>query len=139
MGMKRMLKQWFSTHQILFVFILSIVLILALVVVVTERSSAPSSSDSPDIQLDNTPVTAEGEIVCLPHQNTESPQTLECAYGMKTVAGTYYALSDPTSDYSFLTSAGSGERVKVTGTFKTNKDSKYQDKGTITITALDKL
>lgn len=37
-----------------------------------------------------------GEHVCLPHKNTDGPQTLECAYGIKTEAGEYYALDfDP--------------------------------------------
>ncbi len=34
----------------------------------------------------------EGEVVCLPHRNTTGPVTLECAYGLKTDDGKYYAL-----------------------------------------------
>ena len=37
-------------------------------------------------------VTLRGEIVCLPHRNTEGPQTMECAFGLKTANG-FYALS----------------------------------------------
>ena len=36
--------------------------------------------------------TLEGEYVCLPHKNTTGPQTMECAFGIRTVDGSYYAL-----------------------------------------------
>lgn len=36
--------------------------------------------------------TLSGEYICLPHRNTNGPQTLECALGIKTEAGEYYAV-----------------------------------------------
>lgn len=36
--------------------------------------------------------TLTGVFVCLPHKDTSGPQTLECAYGMKTEANEYYAI-----------------------------------------------
>ncbi|MEK7101286.1 MAG: hypothetical protein AAB921_04300, partial [Patescibacteria group bacterium] len=36
--------------------------------------------------------TLSGTQVCLPHKDTTGPQTLECAIGMKTDGGEYYAL-----------------------------------------------
>ena len=36
--------------------------------------------------------TLSGEVVCLPHADTDGPQTMECAYGLKTESGEYYAL-----------------------------------------------
>ncbi len=59
-------------------------------------------------------VALSGETVCLPHKNTEGPQTLECAFGLKTNAGTYYALDlnalpDLAGDFQV------NERVTVTG------------------------
>jgi hypothetical protein len=36
--------------------------------------------------------TLSGTYLCLPHVNTDGPQTLECAFGIKTDDGTYYAL-----------------------------------------------
>lgn len=36
--------------------------------------------------------TLTGEVVCLPHRNTDGPNTMECAFGMKTEVGEYYAL-----------------------------------------------
>ena len=36
--------------------------------------------------------TLTGEMVCLPHRDTGGPHTMECAFGMKTDVGEYYAL-----------------------------------------------
>lgn len=36
--------------------------------------------------------TLSGVQMCLPHKDTSGPQTLECAIGIKTDAGEYYAL-----------------------------------------------
>lgn len=36
--------------------------------------------------------TLSGEVACLPHADTDGPQTMECAYGLKTDVGEYYAL-----------------------------------------------
>lgn len=36
--------------------------------------------------------TLSGDVVCLPHADTTGPQTKECAYGLKTESGEYYAL-----------------------------------------------
>ncbi len=36
--------------------------------------------------------TLSGEYVCLPHVDTTGPQTMECAYGIKTGSGEYYAV-----------------------------------------------
>jgi hypothetical protein len=41
--------------------------------------------------------TLSGFETCLPHKDTSGPQTLECALGIKTDDGTYYAL-----DFSLL-------------------------------------
>lgn len=37
--------------------------------------------------------TLSGVQVCLPHKDTSGPQTLECALGLKTDSGEYYALN----------------------------------------------
>jgi hypothetical protein len=36
--------------------------------------------------------TLTGEVVCLPHADTSGPTTLECATGLRTETGEYYAL-----------------------------------------------
>lgn len=61
-------------------------------------------------------VTWEGEYVCLPHKNTNGPQTMECAIGMKTSDGKFYALdmskmtATTTSDF-----ISSGMQIIITG------------------------
>lgn len=137
--MKAKVKTWVLAHQVISVLIFAALLIALLAIAIANQASAPNSSDTPGITTGNTPITATGEIVCLPHKNTEGPQTLECAYGMKTDGGIYYALVDPTSDYSFIGSVGGGQHVKVTGILKTSVNSKYQDVGRLEITSLEKL
>jgi hypothetical protein len=48
----------------------------------------------PTRQIPDVPqeATLDGEVVCLPHKDTSGPQTLECAFGLKTDDGTHYAL-----------------------------------------------
>lgn len=36
--------------------------------------------------------TLSGEYVCLPHADQSGPQTLECAFGIKTDSGEYYVV-----------------------------------------------
>lgn len=58
--------------------------------------------------------TLTGTHVCLPHADTDGPQTLECALGMKTDAGEYYAL-----DFSLMSQMDpllqTGERFRANG------------------------
>ena len=74
-----------------------------------------------------------GTITCLPHRDQEGPQTLECAYGLKTDDGIYYALSDSDPDYGNLTKAGTGDRVVINGIFRPSDKGNYQSAGEITI------
>ncbi len=59
--------------------------------------------------------TLTGEYVCLPHTDTSGPQTLECALGLKTDAGEYYAL-----DFNLMPTAmaelATGDRISANGT-----------------------
>lgn len=58
--------------------------------------------------------TLSGEVVCLPHANTDGPHTMECAYGLKTEVGEYYAL-----DLSMMSQEHppleTGEKIKANG------------------------
>lgn len=92
-------------------------------------------------QADPTPqnVTLTGTYTCLPHMNTEGPQTEECAFGMKTPEGDYYATN-------FGASAAAMEQFEAGATitaegFVVQKDAltdsmwdKYNMKGLFTIT-----
>jgi len=63
-------------------------------------------------------VTLIGSISCVPHKQTDGPQTLECAVGLKTDDGKYYLLtSNPHTEMN--------GRVKVSG-YITKTLTKYQ-------------
>lgn len=47
-------------------------------------------------------VTLKGVSVCLPHRDTSGPTTMECAIGIKTVDGNYYALDTAGGAYKDL-------------------------------------
>ncbi len=58
--------------------------------------------------------TLTGEHVCLPHADTSGPSTMECALGIKTDAGEYYAL-----DFTLMSQIDpgvqNGDRFTATG------------------------
>lgn len=82
------------------------------------------------------PITIEGTIVCLPHQDTDGPQTLECAFGLHDDDGRYFALLDTDPQYRTVSSVGMNTRVTVEGIFKLRLQSKYQDIGIIEVTKI---
>lgn len=58
--------------------------------------------------------TLSGEVVCLPHADTDGPQTKECAYGLRTDSGEHYAL-----DLALMSQENppleTGERISANG------------------------
>lgn len=56
-----------------------------------------------------------GEFVCLPHRDTAGPQTLECAFGIVTQTGEYYAL-DLANDPSQIADIQTKQPIAVNGT-----------------------
>lgn len=78
-------------------------------------------------------VSLEGEIVCLPHKNTEGPQTLECAAGLKTDKGEHYGLSSKDSASPLTATAGSKKRALVNGVLEPASDSIYDIKGIVVV------
>jgi len=69
---------------------------------------------SPSEQIESYRGTLTGEYVCLPHTDQSGPQTLECALGMKTEAGEYYAL-DFGSDSQEIPTLKTGDKFTATG------------------------
>lgn len=69
-------------------------------------------------------ITIEGTAVCLPHKNTDGPQTLECAVGVKTTNGKYYGISGD-QDNKLAGVAGSDQKVRVSGIVENVGDSLY--------------
>lgn len=59
-------------------------------------------------------VSLSGTYVCLPHRNQNGPQTLECAFGLKTDTGEYYAI-----DFSAMSqtppSVATGDTISANG------------------------
>lgn len=84
-------------------------------------------------------VTMEGEIVCLPNKNTKGPQTLECAYGIKTNDGNYYSL-DTYPMSATPPKYNVGDRIKANGVLvpieqiSTDTWDKYNIKGIFSAT-----
>ncbi len=59
--------------------------------------------------------TLTGTQVCLPHADPTGPQTKECALGMKTDSGEYYALDFGTYSQGLPPNFADGERFTATG------------------------
>jgi hypothetical protein len=82
-------------------------------------------------------VTLNGTVVCLLHKNTDGPQTLECAIGLKTDDGKYYSLRSDVPDSALASAAGSDRKVQITGTLKKEPSMMYQSEGIITVSKFE--
>ncbi|MFA6601626.1 MAG: hypothetical protein WCT02_02075 [Candidatus Paceibacterota bacterium] len=115
-----------------------IVIAVCAVVYVSIRARS-SNVASIDPTLKN--VTLSGLYVCLPHANKTGPQTEECAFGIQTDDGIYYAVN-------FGASAGAQEQfqskvhIKAEGflvskeALNTDQWNKYDMNGIFTITKM---
>lgn len=101
------------------------------------NTSHSTSDNQPQVSNDES-VTIKGTILCLPHKDTTGPQTMECAYGLKDEAGTYYALNDSNSGYKNISGVPMNERVEVTGTLKELSSAIYPTVGTIIVTSISR-
>ena len=81
----------------------------------------------------NAATILEGKVVCLPHKDSDGPQTLECAAGLQTDEGKYYMLHSNKPDSSLAEIAGSDKRVRITGTLRPNDTDTYQSSGIVDI------
>lgn len=83
--------------------------------------------------------TLTGEYICLPHADQNGPQTLECAFGIKTTTGEYYAL-----DFNLMSQTppelNIGDKFTASGTItpikmlSTDHWRKYPIKGIFSVT-----
>lgn len=104
--------------------------------------SFSGDSLSPE-SLDPTPqnVTLSGTYVCLPHLNTSGAQTTECAFGIKTDDGVYYAVNFGQSADA-MTQFRGGAHITADGfvvikeALSTDQWQKYNMKGIFTITKM---
>ena len=84
----------------------------------------------------NATQTFEGSAVCLPHKDTDGPQTLECAMGLKVDDGTYYGVSgDKSNVLSGVTE--SDKKVRITGTLEPSNTTKYDIKQIIAVKSIE--
>lgn len=133
-----------------------VVLVIALIVAMAvfggaRPSPTPTGPDGvPDNggNIPNTPVSAtttlQGTFTCLPHKNTDGPQTLECAFGLKTDAGVHYALDfsgSPTSAFDLPMD----RPYRVTGllvpieAISSDQWSKYDIRGIMRVSSYEEL
>lgn len=76
-------------------------------------------------------IEVNGEIICLPHKNSEGPQTLECAYGIRdSKTGLNYALAYPTGE---LPPIQTGDVVVIRGDFSPVSETNYDIVGKIDV------
>lgn len=78
-------------------------------------------------------VTIRGTVVCLPHRDTDGPQTLECAFGIRDQSGTYYALRDPNPDHQLISSIAVDSDVEISGVLEVGEHELYQSSGVLEI------
>lgn len=91
-----------SPFNKVFFFLFFFFLLVGVGLAFTSFNPAIAPEKTPVQHISSTPVqpsgtvsyetSLEGEVVCLPHKDTSGPQTRECALGLKTAEGTYYAL-----------------------------------------------
>lgn len=85
------------------------------------------------------PIVIRGTVVCLPYRDTLEIHTMECAFGLKDEKGRYFALKDADPTYKNVSGAPMNELAEVTGEFKLQLGSKYQDIGIIEVTKITKV
>ena len=108
-----------------------VVLVAAAIVATTIILVANTQKPVPHTTAD---FSVSGVMTCLPHKNTNGPQTLECAYGLHTDDDRYYGLQ-----YSpFPNDTQIGDHVNVKGTLTTGGDSIYNIVGTIKVHSITK-
>lgn len=91
--------------------------------------------------VENAPqnVTLSGTYECLPHSDTTGPQTMECAFGLKTDSGDYYAVNFGASANA-MDQFQSGKHIKAEGNLvlkealSSDQWVKYNMKGIFTVT-----
>lgn len=101
---------------------------------------SPSSEVVTPAPLDSTPqaVTLTGTYGCLPHLNPGDVQTQECAFGIQTDEGVYYAVNFGASAEA-MNQFKSGERVTAEGfivikeALSSDEWAKYNMKGIFTV------
>lgn len=120
----------FSRNRILLLIIA--IVIVGIAVWIGKAVQAPRTDNASKTNK----VSLTGKLVCLPHKNSDGPQTLECAYGFRTEGGTYYALREKDQSNPVLNAVPNDETVEVSGTLQEGTSATYKMEGTITVEKL---
>ncbi len=102
-----------------------------------------TNKDSNLNNIDPTPqnVTLTGTYTCLPHLDTKGPQTMECAFGLQSKNGDYYAVNFGATAQA-MDQFRAGETITAEGfvvikeALSTDQWQKYNMKGIFTITRM---
>lgn len=123
-----------SASKILLAVVAATFIVAALVLSIIAVRNDGKKDDASKNTSNNQQITVEGMFVCLPHKDKDGPQTLECAFGIKTDKDKYYGLEfkDP-SDFPM-----GGERMRVTGALKETNDI-YDSEGNIVVESYKEL
>ena len=96
-------------RKVIYIILATIVLISTAIIVVARRL-APVPPPHASVQ------TLSGKIACLPKKGN-GPHTLECATGIQTADGKYYAITETdTAIRTQLQTYPTGKHITVTGT-----------------------
>jgi len=133
------MKQPIITVKTLWTLIILVIVAFLLSMVVQQPRMVPNMI--PHEEQDQS-VTVVGNMTCLLHKDTTGPTTLECAYGIASVEGVYYAL-DLSQVSSDVSSISFDQQIAVTGhltplaALSNNEWQKYDIVGIIQVESVD--
>lgn len=126
-----------SSNKKILIAVFVVLLLLGAAYLFYPRGEVHAPTETPNHEPYRTTLT--GIHVCLPHKDTSGPQTLECALGMQTDNGDYYAL-----DFTMLSQGvpniPTGRRFQATGLvtpvewLSSDHWQKYDIKGIFSVT-----
>ncbi len=129
-----------STHKKLLLFLFALLLAIGIGVYAIKPMFEKPTEEVPN---DIPPLTMfTGTTVCLPHRDTDGPQTMECAFGLHTDDGKYYALD---LNLELSGNVETTKRVTVEGLFipieaiSTDMWQKYDVEGIMQVVTLTEL
>ncbi len=136
------LKNFYTGRAIGFVILLVLIGIVAAFFALNSYIYQEKQGDTDD-GMSSVPyeATISGQYVCLPHVDTTGPQTEECAFGLKTDAGEYYAVNFGQSADA-MQQFQSGAHIRAEGfivikeALSTDHWQKYDMEGIFTITRM---
>lgn len=115
-----------SSHKKILVPLFATLMIVGIAVLIIFQSpekaaqNKQNNQENPvDVTPDVTPtrVSLVGEYVCLPHKDPNAIHTMECAFGLKTDDGKYYAMDFNLMSQMQPGDLQTGQRISANGTF----------------------